>query len=266
MILLTQSGFFNVELDEILAKAGSESAIKDKVREKISQIESDGFYIDGRCHQGIDFLEPVRNRWREIFEEKGLECPDPAKVYRVEHTYRGMDNIMHQFVHIDPSQFMFSYVDFRHLSPMLRSHKTGRFNHFWGIYVESPELMVHDLIQYDVFRNIWWNVPYNIYDGGYDLLDPDQNRVFSLSGNFATLPHSRGAIFSSIRDMAETAERANDFLLKLAEEKANSARRELEAKENDMWKIRQETVRAKRFYESTLLQDESREILKEVAE
>jgi len=266
-MLLTQSGFFNVELDEILDKAGSESAIKDKVREKMSQISRDGFYIDSICRTGIYPLALLRDRWREVFEERGLECPDPAETYRVECTYRDEDNVMHQFLHIDPDPFMFSYVDFGHRSPMHLPQVTGYFSHFWGIYVESSELMVHDLIQYDVFRDVWWNVPWNIYDGGHLLLDVNLDRcAFSLTGSLSARIHNRGAIFSSVRDMVEAKERVNDFQLKLAEEKANIARRELSKCEDEVWKIRQDAARVKRFYESTFPPDESREILKEVAE
>lgn len=278
---LTENGFFNVELDEIFEKAGPESSIRDKIQEKISEMHRDGFYLDIKCTQGIDFTALILDTWHEVFNVCGLDCPDPADVYQVERTYRGIDDVMHQFVHINPDMFKFNYVDRNHLGPMYEPEApTPIIDHFWGIYIESPKLMVHDLIQYDVFRDIWWNIPFNIYDGGRTILPtnrmilpirkiellPYRCYMFSLYGFSSEFLCGRGAVFSSIRDMAETNMRFNDFRLKCAEDRVAEFRRQLSKGEDELWKIRQEAVRVKRFYESTLLQDESREILKEVAE
>lgn len=289
---LTENGFFNVELDEIFEKAGPESNIMDKIQEKISEMRRDGFYLDIKCKQGIDVTALILDVWREVFDVCGLDCPDPADMYQVERTYRGIDDVIHQFVHVNPDMFKFNYVDRNHLEPMYDPETpTPLIDSFWGIYIESPKLMVHDLIQYDVFRDIWWNIPFNIYDGGRMILPtsrmilpirkiellPYRCYTFSLYGFPLSLygfppgiSHKSGAafpsnaVFSSIRDMAETNMRLNDFRLKCAEDKVAEFRRQLSKGEDELWKIRADATRERCFLESTILTNKSQKPIDEV--
>ena len=69
---------------------------------------------------------------------------------------------------------------------------------------------MHDIIQYDIFRQVFYINRFNIYDSGNDILgysDNENTHVFSLSGN----NKHNGAIFSSWEDYIHRIENVNKY-------------------------------------------------------
>ena len=70
-----------------------------------------------------------------------------------------------------PKDFTFDYVDMSNMSNVMNiSSNVIYANTFYGIYIKNDILHMHDIVQYDIFKQAFFINQCNIYDGGNGIL------------------------------------------------------------------------------------------------
>ena len=202
--------------DEIL-----KSYTKDQIRriydDKIKELSENGFYIDIICKN--TYHEDMIKVIDKIYEEYNVSHENnqymiPSNNYSIEKKYVDENDVTHLFIKVKPDNFTFKYVDFESYFKVFDI--TGGvvyLNSFWGIFVENKKLRIYDLIQYDFFRDIWFESRDNIYDGN------NKNRVLPLNlanvvSIFLNKYETSGAIFSSFKNMIDANEKMMNHTIK----------------------------------------------------
>ena len=202
--------------DEIL-----KSYTKDQIRriydDKIKELSENGFYIDIICKNS--YHEDMIKVIDKIYEEYNVSHENnqymiPSNNYSIEKKYVDENDVTHLFIKVKPDNFTFKYVDFESYFKVFDI--TGGvvyLNSFWGIFVENKKLRIYDLIQYDFFRDIWFESRDNIYDGN------NKNRVLPLNlanvvSIFLNKYETSGAIFSSFKNMIDANEKMMNHTIK----------------------------------------------------
>ena len=202
--------------DEIL-----KSYTKDQIRkiydDKIKELSENGFYIDiiwkDSYHE--DMIKVID----KIYEEYNVSHENnqymiPSNNYSIEKKYVDENDVTHLFIKVKPDNFTFKYVDFESYFKVFDI--TGGvvyLNSFWGIFVENKKLRIYDLIQYDFFRDIWFESRDNIYDGNNKNLVLPLNLANVLS-IFLNKYKTSGAIFSSFKNMIDANEKMMNHTIK----------------------------------------------------
>jgi hypothetical protein len=215
-------------LDKVHQLYGDTTKIKKLMLQRIKDLKNNGFYID-ICLPHFETLE--KKSYVEILEDyikqNNKDIPDNfdiSKYYSTVGIYTSYDNNYHEFIHVSPKNFTFEYVDFENAHNVLNiSQSCIYLNSFWGIYVKNDLLEMHDLIQYDFFKKYYRIVPYNMYDGGNDILNYSDNRN---THNFSITGTHNGAIFYSWEDFILTTENTDKYQI----EQGDSYIKELELK------------------------------------
>lgn len=196
---------YNINISSTLKeKFNDELYIKKLLDQKIEEIKVNGFYLD--LFESPNFYIDGKDRLTEFeCKIKNLSSNNLPSNFKITDYYKVIgryikDNQFHMFVHVSPKDFTFNYVDTSNMSNIMNiSNNTIHANTFYGIYIKNDILHMHDIIQYDIFRQVFFISQYNIYDGGNDILgysDNENNHEFSISGNTV----HKGAIFSSWED------------------------------------------------------------------
>ena len=202
--------------DEIL-----KSYTKDQIRriydDKIKELSENGFYINIICKNS--YHEDMIKVIDKIYEEYNVSHENnqymiPSNNYSIEKKYVDENDVTHLFIKVKPDNFTFKYVDFESYFKVFDI--TGGvvyLNSFWGIFVENKKLRIYDLIQYDFFRDIWFESRDNIYDGN------NKNRVLPLNlanvvSIFLNKYETSGAIFSSFKNMIDANEKMMNHTIK----------------------------------------------------
>ena len=190
------------------------SYTKDQIRkiydDKIKELSENGFYIDIICKDS--YHEDMIKVIDKIYEEYNVSHENnqykiPSKKYSIEKKYVDENDLTHLFIKVKPDNFTFKYVDFESYFKVFDI--TGGvvyLNSFWGIFVENKKLRIYDLIQYDFFRDIWFESRDNIYDGNNKnlVLPLNLSNVLSI---FLNKYETSGAIFSSFKNMIDANEK-----------------------------------------------------------
>ena len=190
------------------------SYTKDQIRkiydDKIKELSENGFYIDIICKDS--YHEDMIKVIDKIYEEYNVSHENnqymiPSNNYSIEKKYVDENDVNHLFIKVKPDNFTFKYVDFESYFKVFDI--TGGvvyLNSFWGIFVENKKLRIYDLIQYDFFRDIWFESRDNIYDGNNKnlVLPLNLSNVLSI---FLNKYETSGAIFSSFKNMIDANEK-----------------------------------------------------------
>lgn len=135
-------------------------------KKRIAKLEAEGFFLDMTEPAGqpryLEILERAYTDPQSRFYVKDFRLADHFEAVK-EFTLSGQQ---HTLVHVKPSDFTFSYVDFGNMNAVWPRIQFVYANAFWGIYIKSDRLKIHELVQYDVFKKCFCIRPYNIYDGG----------------------------------------------------------------------------------------------------
>lgn len=200
-------GAYKFETLDQIRKNYKSSEIKKMMTKKIDEFEKHGFYLDINKDSDISFVKCFEEEIRKNISDLP-ENFDFSEYYQTIGTYEFI-NGKHEFIHVSPKDFTFEYVSFDpdlgSLSPLNISSSVTYMNSFWGIYIKNDILKIHALVQYDFFVKYYAIAPYNLYDGGNDLLGYSSNRYthkFSLSEQ-----KQSGGVFSSWEDFIQTNER-----------------------------------------------------------
>ena len=197
------------------------SYTKDQIRkiydDKIKELSENGFYIDIICKN--TYHEDMIKVIDKIYEEYNVSHENnqymiPSNNYSIEKKYVDENDVTHLFIKVKPDNFTFKYVDFESYFKVFDI--TGGvvyLNSFWGIFVENKKLRIYDLIQYDFFRDIWFESRDNIYDGN------NKNRVLPLNlanvvSIFLSKYETSGAILSSFKNMIDANEKMMNHTIK----------------------------------------------------
>lgn len=187
---------------------------KDQIRkiydDKIKELSENGFYIDIICKNSYheDMIKVIDKIYEEYnVSHKNNQYMIPSNNYSIEKKYVDENDVTHLFIKVKPDNFTFKYVDFESYFKVFDI--TGGvvyLNSFWGIFVENKKLRIYDLIQYDFFRDIWFESKYNIYDGNNKnlVLPLNPTNVLSI---FLNKYETSGAIFSSFKNMIDANEK-----------------------------------------------------------
>lgn len=207
----TNTNTYNINiLSTLKEKFNDELYIKKLLDQKIEEIKINGFYLDliesPNFHiDGKDRLNILECAIKNISSNK---LPSDFKItdyYKVIGRYI-KDNQFHTFVHVSPKDFTFDYVDMSNMSNVMNiSSNVIYANTFYGIYIKNDILHMHDIVQYDIFKQAFFINQCNIYDGGNGILVYSNNKYnheFSISGN----DKHDGAIFSSWEDYIQRLE------------------------------------------------------------
>lgn len=227
---------YNINISSTLKeKFNDELYIKKLLDQKIEEIKVNGFYLD--LLELPNFHMDGKNRLTELeCKIKNLSSNNLPSDFKITDYYKVIgryikDNQFHTFVHVSPKDFTFNYVDMSNMSNTMNiSRNTTYANTFYGIYIKNDILHMHDIIQYDIFKQAFFIRPYNIYDGGNDILgysDNKNNHEFSISGNTV---HD-GAIFSSWEDYIQTMENLNKYSEQKINENIESLKEQLKKAE-----------------------------------
>lgn len=202
---------YNINISSTLKeKFNDELYIKKLLDQKIEEIKVNGFYLD--LIEPPNFQIDGKDRLNELeCAIKNLSSNKLPSDFKITDYYKVIgryikDNQFHTFVHVSPKAFTFNYVDMSNMSNVMNiSSNVIYANTFYGIYIKNDILHMHDIVQYDIFKQVFFIKQYNIYDGGNGILvysDNKYNHEFSISGNDA---HD-GAIFSSWEDYIQRIE------------------------------------------------------------
>lgn len=182
--------------------------VKDILNDKIAELRECGFCIDyGLNENGETILDSIERRFcdpKSKFYNPDYRMEDNFEILR-EYVLNGEN---HVFVHVKPTGFSFQYIDFENMGDVFNSHRNNVVyaNSFYGIYIRNDFLRMHDLVQIDIYKKYFRICPYNIYDGGNDLLFySDAIGYVGVGGDH------NGAIFTKWEDFIDTKKRVMDF-------------------------------------------------------
>jgi hypothetical protein len=201
-ININNEGIYNINISSTLKeKFNDELYIKKLLDHKIEEIKVNGFYLD--LIELPNFHIDGKDRLNKLeYDIKNICSNHLSSDFKITDYYKVIgryikDNYFHTFVHVLPNDFTFNYVDMSNISNIMNiSRNTIYANTFYGIYIKNDILHMHDIIQYDIFKQAFFINQCNIYDGGNDILgysDNKYNHEFSISGS----NKHDGAIFSS---------------------------------------------------------------------
>jgi hypothetical protein len=197
-------------LDKIHQMYGDSSKIKKLMMQRIKDLNKNGFYLDMRNPINKDsFINILEATLKYNIKDLPSDF-DISNYYQIVGQYE-LKNDHHDFVHVSPKDFIFEYVDFDNMRDVLNiSQQTIYANSFWGIYIKNDVLKMHDLIQYDFFKKNYIIAPYNLYDGGNNILSYSDNvktHILSICGG----NHS-GSIFYSWEDFIRATADFNRYV------------------------------------------------------
>lgn len=195
--------------NEIL-KSYTKNQIRKIYDDKIKELSDNGFYIDIICKNShsVDMIKDID----KIYEEYNVvhennQYTIPSNNYSIEKKYVDENDLTHLFIKVKPDNFTFKYVDFESYFKVFDiTNGFVYLNSFWGIFVENKKLRIYDLIQYDFFRDVWFESIYNIYDGNNKNLVLPLNLANVLS-IYLNKYEASGAIFSSFKNMIDANEK-----------------------------------------------------------
>ena len=188
-------------LEKVRKLFPNEKDLKDLIMKRITQMKKKGFFIDVINHPDslhlsyLDYIETAYTSKDSDMKVEGFKLSDYFKLVK---DYVDIYGKSHNFIHVNPKGFEFKYVDFHSMFEVLYKNKSGCVyaNSFWGIYVENKTLKMNDLVQYDAFKNYFRIAPYNIYDGGNDLLPHSPEFPIGICGR-------NGAVWSSWQEFVD---------------------------------------------------------------
>lgn len=183
-------------LEKVRRLFPNEKDLKDLIMKRITQMKKKGFFIDVINHPNslhLSYLDCIEKTYMSKVE--GFKLSDYFKLVK---DYIDIYGKSHNFIHVKPNGFEFKYVDFNSMFEVLYKNASGCVyaNSFWGIYIENKTLKMNDLVQYDVFKNYFRIAPYNIYDGGNDLLPHSPEFPIGICGR-------NGAVWSSWQEFVD---------------------------------------------------------------
>ena len=213
---------YNKPIQDEILKSYTKEQIRKIYDDKIKELSENGFYIDLICKNS--HFEDIIKDYDKIYEEYNVSHENnqymiPSNNYSIEKKYVDENDVTHLFIKVKPDNFTFKYVDFESYFKVFDI--TGGvvyLNSFWGIFVENKKLRIYDLIQYDFFRDIWFESRDNIYDGN------NKNRVLPLNlanvlSIFLNKYETSGAIFSSFKNMIDANEKMMNHGIKECDSK-----------------------------------------------
>ena len=231
---------YNKPIQDEILKSYTKEQIRKIYDDKIKELSENGFYIDLICKNS--HFEDIIKDYDKIYEEYNVSHENnqymiPSNNYSIEKKYVDENDVTHLFINVKPDNFTFKYVDFESYSKVFDI--TGGvvyLNSFWGIFVENKKLRIYDLIQYDFFRDIWFESRDNIYDGN------NKNRVLPLNlanvlSIFLNKYETSGAIFSSFKNMIDANEKMMNHAIKEYDSKLSELEETIVNVKNNKTKI-----------------------------
>ncbi len=198
---LGKSAYSFDSLEKVRKLFPNEKDLKDLILKRITQMKKKGFFIDvinrpdSQFPSYLDYIETTYTSKDSALKVEGFKLSDYFKPVK---DYVDIHGTSHTFIHVKPKDFEFKYADFRSMLGVLYKNASGCVyaNSFWGIYIENKTLKMNDLVQYDVFKKFYRIAPYNIYDGGNDLLPHSPEFPIGICGH-------NGAVWSSWQEFVD---------------------------------------------------------------